>query len=771
MDNLVPDISGNIEVRSALNELRKNILLYVENKKIEILNDNKYNILTEKGKNYKNGIRIINKNGVIIGVNKAFCSLLEIEEKEIIGKSYITIYDKNNREDLEELLILFKRNLLKPNIDYYFEKFIITSNGKSLFIEGINTFVETEKFFFENTDTLLLTIFRDLKGERATVNAKALDETILNPSQDAIITEDLYGIINGWNIGAEKIYGFSANEAVGKSISILFAQDMKDEFKKITQRIKNGNKIENYETINKRKDGTLVQVLFQITPNKNSSGLLIGVTIISRDISEQKKTEIKLRKNEEMYRSLIATSPDAILLLDLNGKILMSNKQVAVTLGFNGIEEIQLQNIFSFFTLKDRRRIFRDARKVIESGILKNREYTVIRKNGEQIPVEINASLILDMFGKPDGIIGIMRDISERKKAEEAIKNSELRFRSIWENSNDGMRLTNCEGTIVAVNKAYSALIGLNEKDLLGKPFTVIYSKEDCEDPIIQLKEYREKFIDRSIKPYIQTAYKYWKPDYVVLIESHSFIDFEKGEPFLLGIYHNITEMKKNEEELLNAEKFAAIGKQAAMLSHEIKSPLASIKMNIDMLFNNLSMSESNQKSFQIVQKEIKRLEILLKNVLLYSRELNLVFLPVDLEKIVDNIKDLMKPVLNKRNITLLNYLTNLRIQGDYRNLQTVFLHMIENSIEAMPNGGLIEIYSEHKEDDSYSVFIKDNGCGIRENEKIFDPFFTTKSSGTGLGLSIARNIIKQHNWELSLLSSKPGETIFEIVFTNNNLK
>jgi len=103
--------------------------------------------------------------------------------------------------------------------------------------------------------------------------------------------------------------------------------------------------------------------------------------------------------------------------LDLNGKILMSNKQVAVTLGFNGIEEIQLQNIFSFFTLKDRRRIFRDARKVIESGILKNREYTVIRKNGEQIPVEINASLILDMFGKTDGIIVIMCDISERKKA------------------------------------------------------------------------------------------------------------------------------------------------------------------------------------------------------------------------------------------------------------------------------------------------------------------------------------------------------------------
>jgi PAS domain S-box-containing protein len=769
MENLIPHISGNFEVREALNELRNNLLLYFENNGKE-RQDSNSNILTEKGKNYKYGIRLLDKNGVVLGVNKTFCSLFDIEEKEIIGKSYNSIYNKNTTEDLEEYLVLFKRNLLKPNIDYYFEKFIITSKGKSLSIEGINTFIKTEKLFSENTDSLLFTIFMGVSGESADINAKIIDESMLHLSQDAIITNNLFGIITGWNTGAEKIYGYSANEAIGKSISFLFSHDRMNELKKIILRIKNGSILENFETINERKDGTLVQVLFQITPIQNSIGMLIGITIVSRDISEKKQTEIKLRKNEEMYRTLIETSPDAILLLDLNGKILMSNNQVAVTLGFDCIEEIQLQNIFSFFNPEDKRRIFRDARQVIESGILKNREYTVIRKNGELRPVEISASLILDIFGKSDGIIGIMRDISERKKSEQVIKNSELRFRSIWENSNDGMRLTDRNGIIVAVNKAYCSLIGLNENDLLGKQFITIFSEEERKDPIIQLKEYQEEFTNRSIKPYVQTAYKYRKSDNVVLIESYSFIDFEKGDPLLLGIYHNITEMKKNEEELSKSEKFAAIGKQAAMLSHEIKSPLASIKMNIDILYNTLSMSENNQKSFQIVQKEIRRLEILLKNVLLYSRELNLVFLPVDLEKIIDNIKVLMKPVLHKKNINLFNYLTSLRIKGDYRNLQTVFLHLIENSIESMPDGGIIEIYSEWQEDDSCSVFIKDSGCGICENEKIFEPFFSTKSTGSGLGLSIARNIIKQHKWELSLLSSKPGETIFKILIKNDNL-
>lgn len=763
MDNLNPDRQGNDKILTALNEFRNNLQSFIKDPITDPFSGQ--NILTESGLDFKLGIRLVNKNGVIIGANRIFCSLFALEEKNAIGNSYLSVYDENNSEDLKELLILFNKDLLKPNIDYYFEKFIITSYNMTLLIEGVNTFININKQKGNIDDFLLLTIFRDITREKSTTTSNAIPVSSLSPSHDSRITLDLYGIINSWNSAAESIYGYSANEVIGNSISILFTRDRKNELKKIIQQIKNGDRIENYETNNKRKNGTIIQVLYQISPIRNNIGLLIGITLISRDITEQKKTEIKLRKNEEMYRTLIETSPDAILMLDLNGKIRMSNKQVAILLGFESVEELQDQNIFSFFSSRDKRRIFRDARIVIETGILRDLEYILIRNNGELVPVEISASLILDIIGQPDGIIGIMRDITDRKKSEDALKNSELRFRSIWENSNDGMRLTNYNGTIIAVNRAYCELIGLNEKELLGQPFTITYNSEDQG---IQLKDYQENFINKNIQSFAQTNFKYRRIDNVILIESYSFIALEKSEPLLLGIFHNITEMKKNEEELRNAEKFAAIGKQAAMLSHEIKTPLASIKMNMDMLFKNTPMSENKEKSFFIVQKEIKRLEALVKNILLYSRELNLVFHPVDLEKLVDNIQDLMKPVLKKQNINLLNYLTNLRVKGDFRNLQTVFLHLIENSIDSMPDGGLIEIYSRHHDSDSYSIFIKDNGCGVQEDTKIFDPFYTTKSSGTGLGLTIAKNIIKQHNGDLRLVSSIPGETIFEIFFNNN---
>jgi signal transduction histidine kinase len=163
----------------------------------------------------------------------------------------------------------------------------------------------------------------------------------------------------------------------------------------------------------------------------------------------------------------------------------------------------------------------------------------------------------------------------------------------------------------------------------------------------------------------------------------------------------------------------------------------------------------------------MKRLVKLLKNILLFSRELNFVFLSVDLGKLIDNIENLMHPVLDEHKITLKNYLKGFKVNGDYRNLQTLFLHLLENSVEAMPDGGEIELSSSVNSNGTCSVFLRDTGCGIPDSLKIFDPFYTTKSSGTGLGLAIVKNIIRQHNGDIKLIQSTKGHTVFEIIFNN----
>ena len=516
--------------------LLNKLLLFGESDKIKNLVKG-YEAFKVVKENNEECMRWVGLNGIILGVNRSFCNLYEMNPEEIIGKPFQSVMDGENTEDIDDLISLFSRNLLKPNIDYYFKKFVVTNKGKSLFIEGINTFIEKANINGNKPGTILLTLFKSVEDK----NIPKQRDTF--PVNDSINDEDT------------------------------------------------------------------------------------------------KTTELTFRKNEEMYRTLVETSPDAIFLLDINGNILMSNKRAAIILGFSNVEELHQMNVFSFIAPDDAKRLYRDSKKLIHSGILENVEYTAINKLGEILPIEINASLVLDLVGKPEKIVTIVRDISKRKIAE---------------------------------------------------------------------------------------------------------------------------------EELRNAEKFAAIGRQAAILAHEIKTPLASIKMNIDMLFNNLPLTDNKQKSFRIIQTEMKRLVKLLKNILLFSRELNFVFLTVDLGKLIDNIESLMRPVLDEHKITLKNHLKEFKIKGDYRNLQTLFLHLLENSVEAMPDGGEIEILSSVNDNGTSSVFLRDTGCGISDDNKIFDPFFTTKSSGTGLGLAIVKNIIRQHYGDIKLVSTLKGNTVFEIIFKNN---
>jgi PAS domain S-box-containing protein len=515
--------------------LQNKLLLFGESEKIKsfVNSYDDFNVVREN-----NGvcIRWVSLEGIILAVNESCCKLYEMESEEIIGRPFHSIMDRVNNGDLNDLITLFNRNLLKANIDYYFKKFNVTNKGKSLFIEGINTFIEIADINGNKPGTFLLTIF------------KSVEENKAQKTEDSFLSD---------------------------------------------------NPIRSEET---------------------------------------ETTDLILRNNEEMYRTLFETSPDAIFLLDINGNILMSNKRAATILGYMNVEEIHQMNVFSFVAPGDAKRLFRDSQRLILSGLIENVEYSAITKHGEVLPVEINASLVFDLVGKPEKIVTIMRDISKRKKAE---------------------------------------------------------------------------------------------------------------------------------EELRSAEKFAAIGRQSAILAHEIKTPLASIKMNIDMLFNNLTLTGNKQKSFRIIQKETQRLVKLLKNILLFSRELNFVFLTVDLGDLIDNIENLMRPVLDEHSITLKNNLKDFKIKGDYRNLQTLFLHLLENSVEAMPDGGEIELYSTINNHGSCSVFLKDTGCGIPDDIKIFDPFFTTKSSGTGLGLAIVKNIIKQHNGDIKLVNSVKGNTTFEIIFNN----
>jgi signal transduction histidine kinase len=235
-----------------------------------------------------------------------------------------------------------------------------------------------------------------------------------------------------------------------------------------------------------------------------------------------------------------------------------------------------------------------------------------------------------------------------------------------------------------------------------------------------------------------------------------------------VSLDRNIAERKKLEAEIIRSEKFAALGKMSAVLAHEIKTPLTSIKMNVDILNQTLSLSPEDKEAFHIIGKEINRLTELVKEVLQVSRTAPLKISNLNLRKFVEDIFQQVESESKQKRITFINNTDDIEFTADEDKLRQVFLNMIQNSIDAIEKTGTIRISSQLS-DDYLIIRITDDGFGIEEPNNIFDPFFTTKVSGTGLGLSISQKIIEQHNGTFSLISSRPGETIFEIKLPLND--
>jgi two-component system, sporulation sensor kinase E len=614
-------------------------------------------------------------------------------------------------------------------------------------------------------------ITKDRRAEEALLQSELRFRSVWENSIDGMRLLDMNGKIVSANNAYSNLIGMNSDDYLGKDFFKVYKNHesaeyyLKDFRENFSSRSLAGFFELEAEFFSGRKLFLELSNTFIESGNSESIEGEVLLLSIFRDITERKNAERILKENEEKYRMLIETSPDPILLLDSNGVILMANNEFSRLFLTALPNKAQGRSLLDFVSPESVEQVKKDLKKVLVARSLKNVEYKFLTRTGSFIEIEINASVTGIKPGEQT-IIAVIRDITGRKIAENNLRNSELRFRSVWENSVDGMRLTDSSGEIIAVNDAFVQLTGLSEPELLGLNYIEIYKGKTEEEKAASLKKYKKNFSDRKFKLTRHSRSSFKSGKSVDLEVTYSLIEYKTGEPMLLAIFHDITERTKAEEELRKSEKLAAIGRMAAYLSHEIKTPLASIKMNIDMIAKDSELSDTKKKSLSIIQKEIKRLHKLLKNVLQYSRQHELVIVSINLDLMIDSIKEFIEPQLKEKNIELNNNLKNVRINGDYQKLQSVFLHLIENAIEAISSSGRIEVYSEEdEENNSTRVYIKDSGRGVNTPENIFEPFFTTKNTGTGLGLAIAQRIVEDHQGVLALYSSLPGETIFVITF------
>jgi PAS domain S-box-containing protein len=264
-------------------------------------------------------------------------------------------------------------------------------------------------------------------SNRRGFEARSRLAAIVESSDDAVISKNLDGVITSWNRGAERVFGYTSGEAVGQHITLIIPPEKRNEEMEILARLRRGGRTDHFETVRKRKDGTLVNISVTVSPVRDAVGQVVGASKVARDITQQKQAERALRESEERFRAIFETTPECVKLVAADGTLLHMNAAGLKMIGADCLETAVGKNVYDLIDPKDRER-FRALNERVCRGEKGSLEYDIVGLKGERRRMETHAAPLRN----PDGTIvhlGMTRDITERKQTEEAIKEKELSVR------------------------------------------------------------------------------------------------------------------------------------------------------------------------------------------------------------------------------------------------------------------------------------------------------------------------------------------------------
>ncbi len=287
--------------------------------------------------------------------------------------------------------------------------------------------------------------------------------SLVDAADDAIIGKNLDGTIVSWNRGAEQLYGFTAAEAIGSNISIIVPEDRLIELQLILSKLRNGEGIRHFETLRQRKDGSTVYVSLTVSPVCDSRGQVRAASVISRDITDRKFAEEALKKSEERYRIIVETSHDIIWSIDSSGYFTFMNQACTNVLGYMPSEMIG-RHFTQFQGRKFAEKDIQLLKDVLSGKIVDIFETELIHKEGRNISLFCDAVAIRDDEKRIIGVSGTASDITARKQIQETIKQSEEKYKTLFEESKDVVFIVSAEGKIMDLNQAGLELLGYSSK-------------------------------------------------------------------------------------------------------------------------------------------------------------------------------------------------------------------------------------------------------------------------------------------------------------------
>jgi PAS domain S-box-containing protein len=716
------------------------------------------------------GINLLDKDGNFLMVNKPAAKPWGISVENMVNKNVRDIVPPDMANEAMSLI----HGIEKTGTGIKQERYI--KHLDRYFIEDIQPVLDSEGKVF-GVQVLTYDITERKQAEEELEARKKKLENYIESMVDGVVLSDLKGTTVDINRACLKLLGYKRKtDVVGRPgfIRTIPKKDMPKIGTLLEEIIKKGY-VRDREITVLARDKREIPILFSATLIKDPEGKPTSIFTILKDITERNKAEKRLQESEEKLRVMFGSITDAVIVTDLTGTVVEANAGAAHLVGCSNKEELIGRNAFEFVSPNDRALAMNATKKTLEEGLIQERaEYTILTVDGREIDTDSSAAVLYDSSGNPTGIINVVRDITDRKRAEEKLKESEEKFRTFMETATDLMNITDKDGNLTDVNESMTRVLGYSREELIGMNIAQILAKEalenDFKPPIERLIKDGEFALDTTF------ATKDGKKVYGRLT-TVAFHDSRGRYAGHRAVFHDLTERKQAEEELrekneqLKAQREELVRKATelelvsqvkseflASMSHELRTPLSAVIGFSELMLDGVpgEINDEQRGCLNDILDSGRRLLSLINDILDLSKveagKIELKPQNLDIAAIVSDAVQIIKPVLNKNRQEIEVSVTQglPKVRGDKNRLEQILLNLLSNASKFTDRGSRMRIHVGRK-GDYCQVAVIDTGIGIKkeDQEHVFEAFVQgetlsdRKKEGTGLGLTLTKRFVE----------------------------
>ncbi|WOH51167.1 PAS domain S-box protein [Bradyrhizobium sp. sBnM-33] len=611
---------------------------------------------------------------------------------------------------------------------------------------------------------------RDHHAERERLFSAAVES-----SNDSIITTSLDGTITGWNSAAERLFGYTATETVGKNITLLVPMDRLPEVHDTLRRIGSGERIEQHETVRLKKDGSRIEVSLSVSPIKTPSGTTIGISKVARDITETNMTRQVLRQQTEELRRIFETSQDLIMVMDSRGFLVQISPSCEAILGYRPEEMIGRsgEDFIHRDHLETSRQEMRAARRGQRPKISDTR---CIHKDGREVWLSW-----LGTWSEPaKRFFFVGRDMTESRLAQETLRESEQLARGIIDTALDAFVQMDDQGIVTDWNSQAEKIFGWSRAEAVGTKLSELIIPDVHRDAH---KVGLERFLRTGEAAVLGRRFEIeaMRRDGKEIKVELSITELRRRNGFVFnGFMRDLTDRIAAEDRIRQAEKMEAMGQLTGGIAHDFNNILTVITGTIEILADAVKGEPQLAAITRMIDEAASRGADLTQHLLAFARKQPLEPKVTDVNTLIIDTAKLLQRTLGEH-VEIESVFEDETCPAivDPNQLATAILNLALNARDAMPDGGklIIETGSVML-DDKYArmhsdvrpgryamIAVSDTGAGIPAAmlDKVFNPFFTSKGpgKGTGLGLSMVYGFIKQSAGHIMIYSEEGhGTTI-----------